>query len=151
MAARNSLVVPSGKPEGLVVGSRRRFDQIADNSRDSLPAAVASLKSFMGLAAVPGDDEYEAIRILDTLEHFDVVAAAIASEDLRVRMGFLDEGCKPGALHLEPGDFANAHRLSFPFTGLGRSRGGCEATPRSPRLVLCRGSRGRLIDLVGGY
>jgi hypothetical protein len=37
----------------------------------------------MGIAAVPGDDEHEAIRILDTHEHLDVLAAAIVSEDLR--------------------------------------------------------------------
>jgi hypothetical protein len=76
----------------------------------SLPAAVASLKSFMGLAAVPGNEEHEAIRILDTLEHLDVVAAAIATEDLRVSSGFLDEGCPLRAPHLQPGDFFDAHR-----------------------------------------
>ncbi len=152
-STRRGALKLSGKTQGLVVGSRRRFDQVAGNSRDSLPAAVTSLKSLVGLAAVPGDEEHEAIRIIDTVEHVDVLAAAIASEDLRERMGFLDEGCPMCALNLEPADFVNAHRLSLPFTGLGRScRGGSApvssagsaarlsgSTDRSRRRLLRRG------------
>jgi Bacterial regulatory helix-turn-helix protein, lysR family len=114
----------SGKPQGLVVGSRRRLDQITANNRESLLAAVASLKCLVGLAAVPGDDEHEAVWILDTFEHFDVVAAAIAGKEFRECMSFVDEGCPLRALHLQQADFVNAHRLSFRFIGLGVSRGG---------------------------
>ena len=64
----------------------------------------------MSISAVPGNDEHKTVGILDTLEHLDVVAAAIATEDLRVSMGFLDEGCPRGGLHREPGDFFDAHR-----------------------------------------